>query len=525
MSYLILLSVVGGATLASPTPVGHGLVARSTIATSTLTGDWPDAGDEGDWGDSAGDSVGFGEPLTADRGGEAEGASSDGGPSIAGLSLSGFFRSDHGVWAERRRTNPWAKSRQSLDFELRYRWRPADSDSSGPTIRLVAAAHGEYDLAYLRRRGSYDQPTLEAYEWQVQPRELYVGVRLGAVELTVGRQIVAWGQGELLGALDVVNPRDTREPGLTDIDDLRLAILAVRLAVLRGDHSFEVLTIHEAYFGLQPAPRSEFSVLKTVLFGDDALGMITRGKEASYTHQPGRFALRLPDVLGRWQYKGPGLDLEVIGGRLLDPMGVVAPLSAANFTQPSLQIGVEHRPYLLLGQSGAVPAGNFVLRWELFAHFRRTLNVVNRLQEVPVLGEARASLLGYLFGVTYAGIENTSIGLEYLRANIVDAPWRSQGPGNGQVLLFPIEQPQLALRVSSRLLGERLSVDAAAVLFGLSRSSGWMARLDIGYLLVEGLAASLGYAVFAPGGQVGPLLGFESHDRILASLRWDFLVL
>ena len=63
--------------------------------------------------------------------------------------------------------------------------------------------------------------------------------------LSTGRQIVTWGEGDGLSALDVINSQDQREPGVADIDDIKLAVWLSRLQVAQDKHSFEhVCVVH-----------------------------------------------------------------------------------------------------------------------------------------------------------------------------------------------------------------------------------------------------------------------------------------
>ena len=45
----------------------------------------------------------------------------------------------------------------------------------------------------------------------------------------LGRQIVNWGRSDTVRVLDVINPLDNREPGLVDIEDLRLPVTMARV--------------------------------------------------------------------------------------------------------------------------------------------------------------------------------------------------------------------------------------------------------------------------------------------------------
>ena len=123
-------------------------------------------------------------------------------------SVGGFLRSDLGLWVERFETNGFAKARQSLDLSARYKIK---------NFRAIASVHGEYDFAYLYKRDTYDAATLDVYEYLIDVRDTYLVGTIEDFDITVGKQIVVWGQGDMMSLVDVVCPRDLREPGITDM--------------------------------------------------------------------------------------------------------------------------------------------------------------------------------------------------------------------------------------------------------------------------------------------------------------------
>ncbi len=275
-------------------------------------------------------------------------------------SLRGFLRSDWAFWTERMRTNPNAKRRQNLDLELRYK---------RGILRAVLAGHAEVDLAYLVDRGRYDRATLDTYEWQAINREAFVAVSLGPAEITLGSQIVAWGEGDMVSPLDVVNPRDNREPGLADLEDLRMPVLATRVGVFPGNHRLELMVVHESFMGWLSPPFGPFSPLPALVPSEPPPGLqldldfAARG--VRYDHVQPRLSLRQQQGFLRWVYKGPALDLGLYAATVLDKQGVVIlPTLQELLGSGPLVVRLDHRRYWLAGSSGAVPVSSFVLKWE-----------------------------------------------------------------------------------------------------------------------------------------------------------------
>ena len=79
-----------------------------------------------------------------------------------------------------------------------------------------------------------------------------------SLDVKIGRQIVVWGKSDNIRVTDVLNPLDIREPGLTDIEDLRLPVTMSRLDYYIGDWSLTGIAIHEIRFNKRPEYGSDF---------------------------------------------------------------------------------------------------------------------------------------------------------------------------------------------------------------------------------------------------------------------------
>ncbi|MEZ4264915.1 MAG: DUF1302 family protein [Myxococcota bacterium] len=432
--------------------------------------------------------------------------------------FTGFLRSDEAVWLERFKDNPLAKARQSLDLALSYK---------KGIIRLLLTGHGEYDLAYLAQRDSYDKPTLRAYEWQVTTREAFVALSLGRVELTAGRQIVAWGEGDALSPLDVVNPRDMREPGLADLDDLRLAVLATRVGWFRGAHRLEAMIIHESDFGYRPAPLSDYSPFRAVIDDNPIARDLIGDREVTWEHKQRRFALAQQEGLLRWVMKGAGLDAGLYLASVLDDQGVVSIDTADLADEKRVPIGLDHRRYTVFGHSGARSFGDFLLKWEAGVELRRPFttgrlddfdpdNPLASAAALSSLGHAAGDLLNTMLGLTYSGVTDLTLALE------ISKPWLL---GDIDDLLIDASAPFIALRASYTTLRERLRLDAAFSMIGWKAELGWLIRAQATWAVRDALQLQAGVITYHPGDDFGPLTGLERHDRLFVGLRWDFQIL
>ncbi|MDD9970449.1 MAG: hypothetical protein OXR73_29695, partial [Myxococcales bacterium] len=457
----------------------------------------------------------------------AEAADSGPDEPVGQLSVGGFLRHRVGLWIERLNDRPLAKQRQSIDLSLRYK-RPL---LDGLESRIVADAHYEFDFAYLIKREEFDRATLDAYESQLIGGETFLGLSYGAFEVVFGRQIVAWGQGELLSPLDIVNPRDLREPGLADLDDIRLAVLATRAGLFFGSHRFEVMVVHESFTGLRPAPLSEFSPLRTLITSDPQAGTLLQGRQLRYRDVPGRFVDGGGQIYGRWSFAGAGIDLALYIASTLHKNGIAQLPGPEALAQREVAIDLWHPRYTMVGHAGAKPLGNWILRWELGLDVDRPLMVRDERVQALNIAILRREQANGMLGITYSGITDATLGLEYAQALVLDNPNRddalASSSGASWTLLSPVEAPNFALRYSQTFMRETLSLSAALTAFGIEPFLGLVARAELEYELRDALKVSIGYITFQPAGgddTFGPLYGMDRHDRLFTSLRWDFLL-
>ena len=487
------------------------LVAGPTWAQSTPPADddgWSDDSDDDGFGDDASEDEDESFDIDADIDDEVEGPSP--------LSLRGFLRSDWHLWTERFDGNPWAKGRQNLDliFTAKYKF-----------LQFKAELHGEYDFAYLHERGSYDSPTLREYEFQVLTRDVFLAFSLGAAELTIGRQIVTWGEGDALSPLDVVNPRDLREPGLADLDDIRLPLLATRLGIFIGDHRIEAMVVHEFSYGLRSPPFGPFSPFESILASDPLAAAFLGGfSTIDFNDLQPQFGLETQQPFLRWVYKGPSVDVGLYAAYTLDKGGVV---TQGRIDGDSLFLDLDHQYYGVIGHSGAAGVDAFLFKWEVGVQLDRLFNtgsidaaaagaaIAAGENSIP-FPATRESLFDVMIGVTYTPISDLVFGLEFAKSTFFDKP---------DGLLFPVDQEQLAFRVSYTTLKERLQLSGAVSFIGFDPKFDVLARAEISYNVVDTFDIGLGYVLFFPGEDTSFISGFDNHDRLFLKFRWDFTIL
>lgn len=417
-------------------------------------------------------------------------------------SLTGFLRSADALWVERLAHDPIAKLRQSLDLDFRLKVS---------RFRMVLQGHAEYDFATRINRARFDDATLQSYEYKLNTREAHASLALGAIEIKFGRLIEPWGSADFLSSIDMLNPRDLREPGDVELEDLRLPVLATRVAWSGARHTLEVIAKHENSFGYRPAPRSEFSPLRAVLAADPLASAALEGKALSFRDLEPAFAWDLQGLLFRWRWSGPSVDLSLVGGTVLDRSGTLGFAGNADVFSEKFVFELSHARHAFVGHAGTWAFGDTILLWEVSADLDRALNV----GEAPMLDVAVGHLYHALLGVRYTGITDWVLSVECARP-FLGTPTED--------LLFDVEALSVAALINYRGLSERLEVSIAWLMSGGRAQYGWFVRGDIGWRFEEGVRLGVGFTSYQPGTSLGFFSGLDSHDRAMMSLRWDFQI-
>lgn len=455
--------------------------------------------DEADWGEgddaegfAAAPSAAASAPPLVPSGPVAE-------PKRGELAVVGFLRSENALWTERVAGNPWAKLRQSLDASLRYRKE---------AWRIGASFRAARDLAYRIERDSYSQSTLDAYEEQVLLDEAYGNWSIPHFDLTLGKQVIAWGHADLVSPLDVVSPRDNREPGVADPADLRLGVWASRLDLSLADHRLELLVVHRADFGLRSPVLGPLNAL-TVLFANATASGVS---DVRFVDPAAGWRVGSQQYFARWSFAGPGIDLALYAASALDSFGVLGALEPASSNPSRLNFVVEHPRYGLLAHSGSLASGAWLLEWELATFFRHAFDLAPA--EAGQLDAGRLITTQYtgLASVTYSGFAGHTLTLE-----ATDSVFTTSVP-----LRFPFEHPTYAFRSHHGFLHDDLTVETLFTGFGAKLEYGFLARAELSYAVSDAFRATVGYVTYQPGDDFGFLSGFESHDRFMLNLRYHF---
>jgi hypothetical protein len=370
-----------------------------------------------------------------------------------------------------------------LDLDLPASWK----------ARVAGRAF--YDFAYrIHGRSNYTDDVLDLYQWEAEFTEVYLQGSLHRdLDLKLGRQIVNWGTGETFRVVDVLNPLDNREPGLVDIEDLRLPVVMTKLDYYFGDWDLSLIAVHERRFNDDPVFGSDFF--------PPLLGRGLSDEEPAQTLENSEWAVALRGVFEGWdlgffaaRHYEDTPRVEFPGFELVDGVPILLP--------------TRHSRLLMLGSTLNVALGNWLLRGEVAYH--------DGLQYFH-LRERKTSRLDVLVGIDYAGFSETLIAVDVVNRRVHG--WESALLGAPDFTRR--NSVEIAFRIQRDFFREKLHVMLLAVGFGKKLEDGSAVRLGADYDLLDALTIGGGILLFQSG-DLPPLSAFGRNDRVYVQAKYSF---
>ncbi len=338
-------------------------------------------------------------------------------------------------------------------------------------------------------RTQYNQDTLDTYESEIKFNEAYIlGSLSNNIDLKFGRQIEVWGKSDNIRITDVINPLNNREPGMVDIEELRIPILMSKLSYYTPNWALSLIALHEQKNPLEAAIDSEFfpaSVLPFppgFTFPDIDEGTISFTDTTFALVADGRFS---------------GWDISFYTARVTD--------SRWHFENNKTT-----RQYGLIDMTGI--ATNIVISGVLLKAEIAYLNdlAYNTTSQLK-------SRLDTLVGIEYMGFTNWVLAAEYAQRYISDY--------EAQMINAPDmvkeTSTQLALRASYSFDHDNATINLLNNQFGDNGNEGGFNRLWLDYALNDQFDLSIGVIDYQSGSNI-ILNAIANNDRVFMSLRYQF---
>ncbi len=376
------------------------------------------------------------------------------------------------------------------------------------TWRYRLGGKGFYDFIYnLRGWHKYTDQVLDAYESEIELTETYIeGALLPSLDLKVGRQIVVWGNTENFRVTDIVNPEDNRDPGMVDIEDLRLPLGMARLSYYAGDYSLSVMAIPEIRFDKQPVFGNDFFPFDQLLPPEDKPDSRLKNTE---------LAMALKGIFHGWDMTLYGAycfndesHFKTVGSR--DMVVGQAPLPDGSMAPIVVRVPVyeqQHARLTMTGCSVNVVRGSWVLKTELAFTDGLQFNTT---------GDKKTRLKG-LLGFEYSGFTDTLIVLELVQTHLFDCERQmKEAPDYADENRF-----ETAFRISHRLFHDRLELMLLVITTGSKAQDGAFERLTAEYELTDNLSIKAGCVFYQDGNSI-MYDNIHDNNRLFVDLKYRF---
>jgi hypothetical protein len=355
------------------------------------------------------------------------------------------------------------------------------------TWRVQVEIDAYYDLVFaMRGRDEFTREVLDNREKELELGESYVlGSITDKIDFRFGRQIMVWGKSDNIRITDILNPLDLREPGLVDIEDLRLPVTMLRLDYYTGKWNVGVLFLPEIRFNKVPA------------FGSDFFPGISRPPPEdvpSDSLDNTEFAASLSGILSGW-------DVAFYFADVYNKQ----PHHAA---KPDGQRVRKHARLKMFGSAFNYAMGNWLLKAEGA--------YIDGFEFFNAPGK-NFSRIDALVGIEYTGFHETVISFEIANRHLFDFEDVLKQPPDKAVE----DEFQTAFRFTRGFLNDTLTVIFLAQTFDVFGDGGAFQRISAEYDLTDSIQLSGGF-VFYASGDLRQFNDIGDNDRLFLGIRYSF---
>ncbi len=406
---------------------------------------------------------------------------------ITGLSLSYSYLKEKPVdttqadWSGLTKLRPYLSL--TWDAKLGENWK----------TRLSGKAFYDYSFG-MKERENFSQEVLAELEQETEFRELYLeGSPFGSLDLKIGHQIVAWGVANSLRVVDVLNPTDNREFGMTDLEDVRLPIAMTKLDYYLGDFKLEAVAVHQIKFNkvapfgsdFNPAPQKFNEVIPESNSENTEYGLALIGTFSGW------------DASLNWaQYFDDTAHFAITKITIVPGVGAVP-----TFEQ-------RHSRLTMAGATLNVPSGNFLWKAE-----------AAKLQgmEFALVTDKTFSRTDVLLGTEYSGWNDTSLTLEFGVQHLNDFDVKLEAAPDSQL------EDRIATSFSfmQDYINQTLHLNMVGMMIGKGGTDGGINRASLEYDVMDAFSITGGVMLYQPG-ENAYFQSLNENDRVFFEARYAF---
>jgi len=355
-----------------------------------------------------------------------------------------------------------------------------------------------YDAIYDLRDEPYNDDVLDAYRTQLRLDDTYIqGQITHDIDIKIGRQIVVWGKSDSIRVTDVINPLDNRNPGMTDIEDLRLPTTMAKLDYYIGQWNLSAMIIGESRIFLEAAPYGEYFPVNLLFPTAPAQGEFFELKQPSTSWDNTQYAFAANGVFSGW-------DLSFYGADVFDSKWHLEGTTIENAARVVNKIK-------MLGSAANIATGSWLIKGEIAymngIRYNSTLDAKNRVDT--------------LIGVDYMGISDSVLSAEFTNRHIFDYEAQMGSLTTQRPDYIDQDEYQTALRATRSFMNDSLDATILLSMFGASWEYGGFARIWVEYEVMNAVNANFGVVDYLKGDR--PFAeAIENNDKIFADITYSF---
>ncbi|MCP4163172.1 MAG: DUF1302 domain-containing protein [Deltaproteobacteria bacterium] len=379
-------------------------------------------------------------------------------------------------------------------------------------FKFKISGMGFYDSAYeIDGRGDYAREVLDDNESEVSLRELFFDWKIDDhFMLKFGRQVVAWGESDYSRVTDVINPRDLRGPGLTNLEDARLPTSAIRLTYESGSFATEFVTIHEHPGSSISSYGSDFDYYTSLRL---PVVSIANEDNPENTFKNTGFAIKTTKLFN-------GGDISFYISKTFDDLPV---LKATNieFSGPNLSmlsLTPEYHTFKTYGVTGKKAIGSVLYKFELaFIDGKKIMrgDFINNITFGMTASELETfkskDQLTTVLGIEYTGVSDLRVTLELENVHTFDFE---------SSLATDRNDKRAYLQATYGLLNETMEIDLLCTYF--ERGKGGIIRLSTNYDIIDNLNIELGTIFYGADNSDSIFYNFRDQDRVYSRIKYSF---
>jgi hypothetical protein len=350
------------------------------------------------------------------------------------------------------------------------------------------AGHGFYDFVYeIQGRDNFTQEVLDENENELEFGEVWLlGSITDQLDLKAGRQIVVWGKSDNIRITDVLNPLDLREPGLTDLENLRLPVTMTKLDYFLWGLNLSGMVIHEVRYNKNPEFGSDFFPAAQPL-------PTTESPDTGFDIDNTQYALALHGIFHGW-------DASLYGAYFYDDTPHLDTDSGGDQK-------LKHARLKMVGGAFNIATGNWLFKTE--AAYLDGIRFFNRGKDF--------NRIDALVGVEYSGLTDMTLSFEIADRHILNFDRQIEEAPD-----FTEEDRWVsALRMTRTYLNETLALTILAQTWGLSGDDGALQRFTAEYDLTDTIELT-GGVVFYKSGDLPRFKNVGENDRLYLEIKYNF---